>query len=78
MSEPIHVPTTLCVIVWAERVSVYNPGTPDENIVKKRSHETVLVTARTVDELIAGLTAALDLQSPDALFRKGQITSRKP
>jgi hypothetical protein len=70
ISEPIFLPVTIRALVWAEKTTVFAPGTPDERVSTKRSKETICLCATTPEELTTGLLAALHLKSPDQLFPK--------
>ena len=70
MSEPLYCPAIIRALVWAEKTTVYEPGTPDEVISTKRSREEFSISGSTPDELMQALMACRNLTSPDQLFLK--------
>ena len=70
MSEPFFCPAIIRAIVWAEKTTVFEPGTPGEVISTKRSHEVFSISGSNPDELMQALLACRNLTSPDQLFLK--------
>jgi len=71
MSEPIFCPAIIRAIVWAEKTTVFDPGTEHEVLSTKRSHETFCISGSTPEELMQAFLACRQINSPEQLFLKG-------